>query len=60
MAKDTEVDKGKHSIIPPSPQKYFLDRASNRLPRTIAQIRTGHWLCTLPETRQEKQGRRDI
>jgi hypothetical protein len=43
MAKDTEVEKGKHSIIPPPPQKSFLDRASNS--RTIAQIRTGHWLC---------------
>jgi hypothetical protein len=45
MAKDTEVDKVKHSIIPPAPQKYFLDSAPNRLSRTIAQIRTGHWLC---------------
>jgi hypothetical protein len=26
-------------------KKSFLDRASNRLARTIAQIRTGHWLC---------------
>jgi hypothetical protein len=45
MGKDTEVDKGKHSIIPPAPQKSFLDSAPNRLSRTIAQIRTGHWLC---------------
>jgi ribonuclease HI len=45
MAKDTEVDKGKHSIIPPTPKKSFLDSAPNRLSRTVAQIRTGHWLC---------------
>jgi hypothetical protein len=45
MAKDAEVDKGKHSIIPPTPQKSFLDSAPNRLSRTVAQIRTGHWLC---------------
>jgi hypothetical protein len=36
MAKDTEVDKRKHSIIPPAPKKSFLDRAPNRLSRTIA------------------------
>jgi hypothetical protein len=42
-AKDTEVDKGKHAIIPPAPKKSFLDSAPNRLSRTIAQIRTGHW-----------------
>jgi hypothetical protein len=45
MAKDTEVDKGKHSIIPPTSQKSFLDSAPNRLSRTVARIRTGHWLC---------------
>jgi hypothetical protein len=45
MVKDTEVDKGKHSIILPAPPKSFLDSVPNRLYRTIAQIRTGHWLC---------------
>jgi hypothetical protein len=40
-----ETDKGKDSILPPSPKNSFLDRASNKLARTIAQIRTGHWLC---------------
>jgi hypothetical protein len=44
MAKDTEVEKGKHSIIPPAPKQSFLDSAPNRISRTIAQIRTGHWL----------------
>jgi hypothetical protein len=42
MAMDTETDQGKEAILPPSPKKSFLDRA--RLARTIAQIRTGHWL----------------
>jgi hypothetical protein len=27
--------------------KSFLDRASDKLARTIAQIKTGHWLCEL-------------
>jgi hypothetical protein len=45
MAKDMETDKGKDSILPPPPKKSFLDCASNKLARTIAQIRTGHWLC---------------
>jgi hypothetical protein len=45
MAKDIETDKGKDSILPPPPKKSFLDRASNKLARTIAQIRTGLWLC---------------
>jgi hypothetical protein len=44
IAKDSETDKGKESITPPAPKKSFLDRASNRLARTVAQIRTGHWL----------------
>jgi hypothetical protein len=35
----------KETITPPAPKKSFLDRASNRLARTVAQIRTGHWLC---------------
>jgi ribonuclease HI len=45
IAKDTETESGKDSILPPAPKKSFLDGASNRLARTIAQIRTGHWLC---------------
>jgi hypothetical protein len=45
MAKEMETQKGKASILPPAPKKSFLDRASNRLARTIAQIRTGNWLC---------------
>jgi hypothetical protein len=44
MAKDTETDKGKETIRPPTPKKLFLDRTPNRLARTIVQIRTGHWL----------------
>jgi hypothetical protein len=44
MAKDTETDKGKETIQPPNTKKSFLDRAQNRLARTIAQTRTGHWL----------------
>jgi ribonuclease HI len=44
-AKEMETQKGKVSILQPAPKKSFLDRASNRLARTIAQIRTGHWLC---------------
>jgi hypothetical protein len=42
MAKDTEVDKRRHSIIPPAVKKSFLDSAPNRISRTIAQIRMGH------------------
>jgi hypothetical protein len=45
IAKDSETDKGKETITPPAPKKSFLDRAANRLARTVAQIRTGHWLC---------------
>jgi hypothetical protein len=45
VAKDSEIDQGKEYITPPAPKKSFLDRASNRLARTIAQIRIGHWLC---------------
>jgi hypothetical protein len=45
MAKDTETERGKDSILPPAPKKSLLDGASNGLARTIAQIRTGHWLC---------------
>jgi hypothetical protein len=51
-AKDMEVDKGKHSIIPPSPQKSFLDRASNRLSGT------GHWLCA-PYLKRVRMNRDD-
>jgi hypothetical protein len=45
MAKETETEKGKHSILPPAPKMSFLDSAQNRVARTIAQIRAGHWLC---------------
>jgi hypothetical protein len=38
-----ETQKCKASILLPAP-KSFLDRASNRLARTISPIRTGHWL----------------
>jgi hypothetical protein len=50
MGKETEVDKGKHSIIPPLPTKSFLDRALNRLSGT------GHWLCApyLKRVRKER------
>jgi hypothetical protein len=44
MAKDSETEKGKDSILPPTPKKSFLDHAPNRLAMTIAQIQTGHWL----------------
>jgi hypothetical protein len=37
MAKDTETERGKDSILPPAPKTSFLDGASNRLARTIAQ-----------------------
>jgi hypothetical protein len=37
MAKDIDTERGT--------KKSFLDGASNRLSRTIAQIRTGNWLC---------------
>jgi ribonuclease HI len=36
MAKEMETQKGKASILSPAPKKSFLDRASNRLARTIA------------------------
>jgi hypothetical protein len=44
-AKEMEADKGKQAILPPAPKKSFLNSAQNRLSRTIAQIRTGHWVC---------------
>jgi hypothetical protein len=44
MAKDTETERGKDSILPPAPKKSFIDRAPHRVVRTIAQIRTGS-LC---------------
>jgi hypothetical protein len=55
MAKDTETERGKDSILPPAPKKSFLDGAPNRLPRTIAQIRTGHWLCAPYLKRYERR-----
>jgi hypothetical protein len=56
MPKDTETDRGKESITPPTPKKSSLDRALNRLARTIAQIRTGHWLCA-PYVKQVRKNR---
>jgi hypothetical protein len=52
-----ETDKGKESILPPPPKKSFLDGASNKLARTIAQIRMGHWLCppSLKRIRQDRE-----
>jgi hypothetical protein len=38
IGKNSEIDKGKEAITTPAPKKSFLDRASNRLARTIAQI----------------------
>jgi ribonuclease HI len=58
MAKDTETERGKDSILPPAPKKSFLDGASNRLARTIAQIRTGHWLCA-PYLKRTRKNRDD-
>jgi hypothetical protein len=40
-----ETEKGKQAILPPVPKKSLRGSAPNRLSRTIAQIRTGHWLC---------------
>jgi ribonuclease HI len=56
MAKDTEVEKGKYSIIPPAPKKSFLGSAPNRVSRTIAQVRTGHWLCA-PDLKRVRKNR---
>jgi hypothetical protein len=58
MAKETETASGKDSIIPPAPKKSFLDGASNRLACTIAQIRTGHWLCA-PYLKRTRKARDD-
>jgi hypothetical protein len=53
-----KIDKGKESITPPAPKKSFLDRASNRLAKTIAQIRTGHWLCA-PYVKRVRKNREE-
>jgi hypothetical protein len=45
MAKDSEIGKEKGSITSPAPKKSILDQALSWLPRTIALIRIGHWLC---------------
>jgi hypothetical protein len=52
--KDTETQTGKDSILPPAPQKSFLDGAQNRVARKIAQIRTDHWLWSLYLKRTRK------
>jgi ribonuclease HI len=57
IAKDSETDKGKETITPPAPKKFFLDRASNRLARTVEQIRTMHWLCAPYLKRVRKIGK---
>jgi hypothetical protein len=44
-AQDTDIEIRKVSITPPASKKSVLDRAPNRVSRTIAQIRAGHWLC---------------
>jgi hypothetical protein len=54
----TETEKGKDSILPPAPKKSFLDHAPNRVARTIAQIRTGHWLCA-PYLKRTRKNRDD-
>jgi hypothetical protein len=58
MAKDTETERGKDLILPPAPKTSFLDGASNRLARTIAQISTGHWLCA-PYLKRARKSRDD-
>jgi ribonuclease HI len=58
MPKDTETERGKNSILPPAPKKSFLDGASNRLARIIAQVRTGHWLCA-PNLKRTRKNRDD-
>jgi hypothetical protein len=58
MAKDTETERGKDSILPPAPKKPFLDGAPNQLSRTIAQIRTGHWLFA-PYLKRTRKNRDD-
>jgi hypothetical protein len=61
MAKDTEADKGKHSIISPAPKISIpdLDSAPNRLSRTIALIRTGYWLCA-PYLKRARKNRDEV
>jgi ribonuclease HI len=56
MAKDTETERGKDLILPPAPKKSFLDSASNRLAQTIAQIRSGLWLCA-PDLKRTRKSR---
>jgi hypothetical protein len=49
MANDSEIDTGKESIT----------QASNPLARTIAQIRTGHWLCA-PYIKRVRKNREQV
>jgi hypothetical protein len=42
MAKDTETERGKDSILPLAPKKSILDGAPIRFARTIAHFRAGH------------------
>jgi hypothetical protein len=57
MAKDSNNGRGNESINPLPPKK-SLDRASNRLGRTIAQIRTWQWLCA-PYVKRVRENREE-
>jgi hypothetical protein len=35
MERDTNVEYGKHSMVPPPPKKSFVDSAPNRMSRII-------------------------
>jgi hypothetical protein len=59
MAKDTETERGKDSILPQAPKQSFRDGAPNRLAPTTAQIRTGHWLCA-PYLKRTRKNRDEI
>jgi hypothetical protein len=59
IAKDTETDKGKKTILPPTLNNSFLDRAPNQLAGAIAQIRTGHWLST-PYLKRVRKNREEL
>jgi hypothetical protein len=45
MPHDTETERGEDSILPSAPNKSTLDRAPDRVARTIGQTRTCNWLC---------------
>jgi hypothetical protein len=58
MPQDSEIDKEKETITSPAQKKSFLDRASNRLARTIAQIRAGHRPCA-PYVKRVRKNREE-